>query len=389
MSREIPIVVDPGYEANFRNRRRGSEPQTSTPRLNAEPNTNYCDDASNSFHNRKFQRRHSEDPNTTNSWETTYYGTPPRYNEHQRLLRRGSVPASWDRPHDTRPDRFEQIVESLMNADDSDLLSGIVKNDFDPFHRRGTHEQHPDGIWHGRGRTSSPIPHERIVHTHRPASPSSRPFGMSVKDKNGYIEIPIQICESDEDKINAVHEEKQEENTENATAKQEENSKAGNTIQDEKTAAGPKMVEEAVQTDGEVIIEITAETNTEPEEKEEEKDATTKTVESEVEFAKSSEKEDDAKPGNGDEAKLSYIHDIEKDLKQTHEQVSDFKATDSKDSNREYLKLEELLMKALMSLDAVEANGNTIVREARRSVVMQVQQGIKELENKKLLLPKK
>lgn len=337
-SRTIPIVVDPEYESNFKNR------TTRDSELHEIP----CDAS-----NKTFQRRHSEDPNTRQSSIPTYYKLPGSIDV-QGLTRRGSMPVYLDRPRASR-DRFDAIVERMISADDDDLLSGIMDHDFRPFHDQDYNNKE---MCHPRihRRTSAPV------------STTSCVTRTNHNTKND-IEIPVQICDGEHDK----------KRTEDSRVQNTEKPKTEEYIElvSEGTMTNnPEMKEESVQTDDGIVMQITEDhtKNTSQTLQKADPEITIKDIDNKVDAKKSA---------NGDKEKMSCIKEIEESFKQTHEKVKALQATEYKGSEREYLQLEELLMKTLMSLDAVEANGSKCVREARRSAVIQVQEALNDLEMKK------
>lgn len=370
MSRDIPIVVDPGFEASVRNRRRGSDSTNYASNIHQIPEEKTSDDKY-----RSFQRRHSEDPNTASS-HPNYYRSP-RYEEgkKERLKRRGSAPVyGWNDPLHGGRDRFAEIVERIMNANDDELLSGLMDERFEPpFDVEEIHEERsgPEGTTfrHELRRPSAPV-----VGAHG----SNRPFNMNYKkDNDGCIEIPVQVWTSDESNRN---EEKLHEKPEKVSG--EEDSKASKdgefhtskkpeveiSLDTTEIIHGNSQRKDKNTTDNDVLC---AKADKSQENLNEQTTASNKSKE-QTEQAKGETTTDDAK--------LLHIKEIENKLKQTHEEVLSFNGNNSK----MYLVLEELLMEALMSLDAVEASGNAIVREARKAVVKRVQEDLKELEKKRI-----
>lgn len=77
--------------------------------------------------------------------------------------------------------------------------------------------------------------------------------------------------------------------------------------------------------------------------------------------------------------KLHHIEEIRTKVKELEAKVDDF--VDNV-RNKNYLFCEEMLMKCLLDLDNILANGEEKIRSARKAVVMKINENIKKLETK-------
>ncbi|XP_057305987.1 homeobox protein 12-like [Hydractinia symbiolongicarpus] len=77
--------------------------------------------------------------------------------------------------------------------------------------------------------------------------------------------------------------------------------------------------------------------------------------------------------------KLHHIEEIKTKVKELEAKVDDF--VDNV-RNKNYLFCEEMLMKCLLELDNILANGEEKIRSARKAVVMKINENIKKLEGK-------
>lgn len=433
MSRQIPIFVEPGYEATFNQSRRSSDPLggdtrnhhhqhrfNDTDRIEEE-----FEDASNRFFDKNFRRRHSDFPAERRHWDRDFQShSPPSRRYQERPFRRGSNPSdfsfennpSWKRGH------FDEMIQRMMR-EDSDSFD-FSDPEFGSFHVERTGKPYsPEGMRRKHEKVtkspSAPLSGEKTSgkFDRQYSTPSTGP-NQNVDDE-GFVDIPVVVCE--EGKVGKNEREKPK----NGKAKDEcvtqGNQKPG---VDSECAKNEKAEDEGTrEDDSEFTVKISVDNTEEEAEKNEEgkgkmnENIEKKAVESQenVESEKSTNKqnckEESKMPQksqqnaempqesqqnaeeksqqsaeepreNQQNAQLSKIKTIEEELKDVAEKVKVFRPNGPTELDKEYLWLEEKLMRILMGLDAIEANGSKEIRAARKAVVKKVQIALNELEKK-------
>lgn len=424
MSRQIPIFVEPGYETTFHESRRSSDPMgddtrhhhrqhrlNDTGRIEEE-----FDDASNRFFEKNFRRRHTDFPDSTYFERDFKSHSPPRYQE--RPFRRGSNPSdlpfgnpSWRRGH------FDEMIQRMMR-EDSDSFD-FSDPEFGNFHvERTTGKRHsPEDTRKKHEKVtkspSAPVSGERYKgkFDRQSSSPST---GSTVGDE-GFVDIPVVVCKDDkvEEKVGKNEREKPGNGVTKIGCVTQENTKA--EVNSESTENEKVDKERESEDDSELTIKISVDTTDEKGDKNEEGTAkidekndkkavqSQENVESEKSTSEQKIEEQNQMPQESQQnaeipqesqqnaempqesqqnAQLSKIKKIEDELKVVAEKVKVFEPNGSTENNKEYLWLEEQLMRILMGLDAIEANGNKEIRGARKAVVKRVQVALNELEKK-------
>lgn len=91
------------------------------------------------------------------------------------------------------------------------------------------------------------------------------------------------------------------------------------------------------------------------------------------------EESEEVRKKKNNEAKIKLIEDIKNEVNELNKKVNELS---TKTKNYDYLYCEEMLTKCLLELDNILAEGEEVVRTARKNVIKEITEGLKCLENK-------
>jgi hypothetical protein len=401
MSRQIPIFVEPGYESTFNESRRNSEPlggQTRPHRFeDSDRIESEFEDASKRFFEKNLnRRRHSEYPDRT-SWERDLNSHSPPIYQDRPFGRRGSnsTSSSCSSPS-WRRDHFDELIQR-MTSEDSDNFD-FSHPEFGNFRvekkREKFYSPEDTSKNHEKVRKSPSAP-DSSTRKHRDTfdRQSSTPSTGTnyAMDENGCFEIPVLVRKDDD-----TAEEKTGKNDggKMENGKPRDESVTQNKVKEVHNGSECLGSEKGEEGDTELIVTISVDSvkkdDTENEEKvykgdesTEKQDVRNQEIQS-VKSTKIRENEEEIPEESHQDAleQLSKIKSIEAELEKVLEKAKKIKATGTTDNKKEYLWLEEQLMRTLMGLDAIEANGSKRIREERKAVVKRVQEALNKLEKK-------
>ncbi|XP_031567621.1 uncharacterized protein LOC116302465 isoform X2 [Actinia tenebrosa] len=429
MSRQIPIFVEPGYETTFNESRRSSDPMggdtrhgrhlrfDDTPRIEEE-----FEDATNRFFEKNLRRRHNDFPDPAYCERDFQSHSPPRHQE--RPFRRGLNPSDFffESPS-RRRGHFDEMIQRMMR-EDSDSFD-FSEPEFGNFHvEKTTGKRHsPEVTRKNHGKVtktpSAPVSGERNKGKFGRQSSNPSSGSAYIVDDGEFVDIPVVVSKDEkaERKVGKDEKEKLEKNEakdesvtqENARGEVTENEKdeikresendseleiksyvdtteeKNNDHKEGKAKIDDNNEKKDVESQGNVQSEKSkSEQETEGNQMPQESQQNAQMPESQqhTQIPLESQQNAEVPLESQQNAQLSKIKIIEDELKNVVEKVRVFEPNGSKENNKEYLWLEEKLMRILMGLDAIEANGSKEIRGARKAVVKRVQKTLNELETK-------